>query len=280
MGSRGHRAIAGLLCTAAVLGAGLAVGVSGASAGAPCGSAGSYSVSGSTATCTWSSATDSGVSDSLTVPVDVADVTISAVGGEGGGAAIGSGGFGESVSGTYDVGGGTVLAITVAGNGASGPSGGSGGFGGGGSGGSSVYGDGGGGGGASTVLDAAGRGSSPPVAGGPAGSFRAEPRANQARPRRIPAPPPVEVPEGPAARLELVAVRAPTALRVPPARAGPAGPPAPIRAVVVAAAAAVRSVVVAAAAGLVRVVVAAAARRTLPTRVRPPSRTRLECQPS
>jgi hypothetical protein len=142
----------GLLAVVALLGAGLAVGVSGAMASsAACVSPGVYSVSGSTATCTY---TTSGSHD-FSVPSYVSDVTIAGVGGQGGGGLDNAaGGFGASVSGTFAVNPDDLLSVAVAGNGtAPNPGSGVGGFGGGGDGGAVAYGGSGGGGGASSVSD-------------------------------------------------------------------------------------------------------------------------------
>ena len=71
----------GLLAVAVAVGAGLAAGVSGASASSPCGSTGDYSTSGTTATCAYTSA---GTEDTFSVPTGVTSLSVTAVGASGG----------------------------------------------------------------------------------------------------------------------------------------------------------------------------------------------------
>ena len=83
IGTRSRRTgIGRLLAVVVVAGAGLAVGVSsGAAAGAPCGSTGDYSTSGTTATCAYTSA---GTEDTFSVPTGVTSLSVTAVGASGG----------------------------------------------------------------------------------------------------------------------------------------------------------------------------------------------------
>jgi len=75
----------GLLAVAVAVGAGLAAGVSGASASSPCGSTGDYSTSGTTATCAYTSA---GIEDTFSVPTGVTSLSVTAVGASGGTGAL------------------------------------------------------------------------------------------------------------------------------------------------------------------------------------------------
>lgn len=127
----------------------------------PCGSTGVLSISGSTATCTY---TDQGTEDTFTAPSGVGSVSVTAIGAEGGAgytnsadcgsSSAGAGGAGAEVSGTLDDLPGTLYVDVAAdGTSASGLDGGQGGAPDGATGGASGgCGDGGGGGGSSDVL--------------------------------------------------------------------------------------------------------------------------------
>lgn len=151
--ARQRLAVAGLIAGGLLLGAGSA------QAAIPCGTYGVLSINGTTASCTYSSASNAGLADSFAVQTGMSPVTIVAIGGKGGGRCgnESSGGYGDRVSGSFIVDSGTALAITVAGNGGTvGCGGGSraGGFGGGGAGGTGSVpsSNGAGGGGASRVM--------------------------------------------------------------------------------------------------------------------------------
>ena len=97
-----------------------------ASAGAtvlsgPCGTAGTFSAAGSTASCTYGA----GISDTFTAPSNVSSVTIQAVGGKGGAgyagpASGGPGGYGASVTATLSIAPATQLDVYVGANGGNG----------------------------------------------------------------------------------------------------------------------------------------------------------------
>jgi glycine rich protein/Ig-like domain-containing protein len=95
----------------------------------PCGSGGSYSTSGAIATCTYASASNSGVTGTFAVPSGVTSIHVDAVGGKGGDDPgkkdfLGitfpnrTGGFGAAVSAGLPVSSGQQLYVYVAGNGA------------------------------------------------------------------------------------------------------------------------------------------------------------------
>jgi hypothetical protein len=127
--ARVRRVFAGLV-SVLVVGGVMLLGASGASAGTPCGSSGTFSQPGSTATCSYAA----GVSDTFTVPVGVTQVLITAVGGHGGAAYSGdcsdnictftlvdNGGSGAIVTSSVAVNPSDTLGVTVATDGAVGP---------------------------------------------------------------------------------------------------------------------------------------------------------------
>jgi hypothetical protein len=131
----------------ALLAGSMALGVPAALASGPCGTGGVFSATADGGSCRYSSAQNTGLTDTFTVPAGVNSVTVVTVGGMGGNGQFGSaGGFGESVTASVPVTGSESLSVNVAGNGGEATAG----FGGGGAGGAGLD-AGGGGGGASSV---------------------------------------------------------------------------------------------------------------------------------
>jgi hypothetical protein len=146
-----NRALASLATGAAALALLLLPSV--ASAAGSCGAHGVFSLSGDTATCTYKTVGQ----DTFTLPKEIGEISVVAIGGAGGSSGSTPGGRGGKVQGDLYVPEGTTLSVEVGGNGGSAKSAGwNGGYNGGGAGGPTPFGtDSGGGGGASDVQKCA-----------------------------------------------------------------------------------------------------------------------------